>query len=81
MLPRAKGGVVDPTFKVYGTTNLRVVDLGVIPLQLACHTQSACSPTKPVLFTDTIPAGVVYAIAEKGAHMESNCELWLTSTL
>ena len=26
MLPQEKGGVVDPTLKVYGTTGLRVVD-------------------------------------------------------
>jgi hypothetical protein len=70
MLPREKGGVVDPTFKVYGTSNLRVVDLGVIPLQLACHTQSPFSPSTPVLSTDIIAAGVVYAIAEKGAHIK-----------
>ncbi|TCD71178.1 hypothetical protein EIP91_012127 [Steccherinum ochraceum] len=40
MLPRDKGGVVDPNFKVYGTTNLRVVDMSVIPLQVAAHTQA-----------------------------------------
>ena len=26
--------------QVYGTTNLRVADLGVIPLQIAAHTQA-----------------------------------------
>lgn len=37
MLPRAMGGVVDNDFKVYGTENVRVVDLSVIPLQVAGH--------------------------------------------
>lgn len=37
MLPKAMGGVVDNDFKVYGTRNVRVVDLSVIPLQVAGH--------------------------------------------
>ncbi|GAA6012440.1 hypothetical protein JCM10207_007087 [Rhodosporidiobolus poonsookiae] len=40
MLPRADGGVVDPTLKVYGTANVRVADCSIIPLHIATHTQS-----------------------------------------
>ncbi|KAJ3535059.1 hypothetical protein NM688_g7031 [Phlebia brevispora] len=40
MLPREKEGVVDPSLKVYGTENLRVVDLSVVPLQFAAHPQA-----------------------------------------
>ncbi|KAI9713259.1 MAG: hypothetical protein M1820_001246 [Bogoriella megaspora] len=40
MLPRELGGVVDNEFRVYGTKNVRVVDLSVIPLQVAGHSTS-----------------------------------------
>ena len=39
MMPQEKGGVVDPSLKVYGTQNLRVIDLGIVPLTVAVHTQ------------------------------------------
>ncbi|GAA6006662.1 hypothetical protein JCM11491_003135 [Sporobolomyces phaffii] len=40
MLPLKEGGVVDPWLSVYGTQNLRVVDLSIVPLHVASHTQS-----------------------------------------
>ncbi|KAH9943228.1 alcohol oxidase [Epithele typhae] len=40
MLPKVSGGVVDPELKVYGAKNLRVVDLSILPLHVACHTQA-----------------------------------------
>ncbi|KAH9947105.1 GMC oxidoreductase [Amylocystis lapponica] len=53
MLPRDKGGVVDPKLKVvYGTQNIRVVDLSILPLLTAVHTQA-----------------VVYGIAEQAADI------------
>ncbi|CCM05264.1 uncharacterized protein FIBRA_07474 [Fibroporia radiculosa] len=40
MLPKEKGGVVDSKLKVYGTKNIRVVDLSIVPLAVSAHTQS-----------------------------------------
>ncbi|TFY78704.1 hypothetical protein EWM64_g5306 [Hericium alpestre] len=40
MLPRELDGVVDPKLKVYGTENIRVVDLSVLPIQIASHAQT-----------------------------------------
>ncbi|KAI0248897.1 alcohol oxidase [Lactifluus subvellereus] len=40
MLPREDGGVVDNKLKVYGTTNIRVIDLSIIPLHIGAHTQA-----------------------------------------
>jgi choline dehydrogenase-like flavoprotein len=41
MLPQAKGGVVDADLTVYGTSNLRVVDASVMPIQISAHIQTA----------------------------------------
>ena len=40
MLPREKNGVVDADLRVYGTKNIRVADLSIVPLHFASHTQS-----------------------------------------
>ncbi|KAH8101777.1 alcohol oxidase [Cristinia sonorae] len=40
MMPREIGGVVDTNLTVYGTSNIRVVDLSVIPIQFAAHPMS-----------------------------------------
>ncbi|WFD23850.1 hypothetical protein MEQU1_002544 [Malassezia equina] len=40
MLPRQDGGVVDENLKVYGTSNLRVVDASVTPIAMSCHLES-----------------------------------------
>ncbi|GAA5912640.1 hypothetical protein JCM6882_004698 [Rhodosporidiobolus microsporus] len=40
LLPRSDGGVVSPSLKVYGTSNVRVVDLSIAPLHVSSHTQT-----------------------------------------
>lgn len=37
MMPKDVGGVVDPSLKVYGTKNVRVVDAGILPFQVCGH--------------------------------------------
>lgn len=39
MSPKARNGVVDSQLLVYGTKNIRVVDLSIAPLQIAAHSQ------------------------------------------
>ncbi|KAK5134747.1 hypothetical protein LTR08_006122 [Meristemomyces frigidus] len=41
MLPLQDGGVVDPQLKVYGTSNVRVVDASIIPVLISGHLQTA----------------------------------------
>ncbi|TKY84644.1 hypothetical protein EX895_006546 [Sporisorium graminicola] len=41
MLDEDDGGVVDSELRVYGTTNVRVVDASVIPISLSSHLMSA----------------------------------------
>ncbi|KAM0328651.1 hypothetical protein ACHAQA_005063 [Verticillium albo-atrum] len=41
MLPRKDGGVVDAELRVYGTTNLRVVDNSIIPIIPSAHIQTS----------------------------------------
>ncbi|GAA5844117.1 hypothetical protein JCM11251_001824 [Rhodosporidiobolus azoricus] len=41
LLPRSSGGAVSPSsLKVYGTSNVRVVDLSVAPMHVSSHTQT-----------------------------------------
>lgn len=40
MMPKEVGGVVDTSLKVYGTSNVRVVDASVMPFQVCGHLQS-----------------------------------------
>ncbi|KAH9918276.1 alcohol oxidase [Fomitopsis serialis] len=40
MLPLEDGGVVDAKLRVYHTTNIRVVDLSIVPLNVGSHTQA-----------------------------------------
>ncbi|CAN8104623.1 unnamed protein product [Discula destructiva] len=37
MVPKELGGVVDSSLKVYGTSNVRIVDASVIPTQISGH--------------------------------------------
>lgn len=43
MHPHFAGGVVDPELLVYGTENIRAVDLSIIPLEVTSHLQCECA--------------------------------------
>ncbi|KAH9921085.1 GMC oxidoreductase [Amylocystis lapponica] len=40
MLPQEQGGVVDTSLRVYGLSNVRVVDASVFPIQFSAHLQA-----------------------------------------
>ncbi|KAF8695187.1 GMC oxidoreductase family, partial [Rhizoctonia solani] len=40
MLPLDMGGVVDTTLRVYGTSNVRVIDASVMPIHVTAHTMA-----------------------------------------
>lgn len=74
MLPRGLGGVVDSNLKVYGTSNVRVVDLSIAPLMPSAHTQAlACTLSSSFCClgaaTDPFPSLSKDAIAEKAADL------------
>ncbi|OJA12831.1 hypothetical protein AZE42_04245 [Rhizopogon vesiculosus] len=71
MLPKHLNGVVDPQLKVWGTNNIRVADLSIVPLHVGSHTQcefpALCLTTPPDIYV-ILPA-VVYALAEQAADI------------
>ncbi|GAA6053901.1 hypothetical protein JCM3770_005324 [Rhodotorula araucariae] len=40
MMPRSSGGVVGPDLRVHGTSNVRVVDMSVVPIHVSSHLQT-----------------------------------------
>lgn len=77
MSPRGKGGVVNERLRVYGTSNLRVVDASIFPLQVQANREfiltcsiGLCRPRVSGTDTDSnIVQSLVYAVAEKAADM------------
>lgn len=67
MLPREKNGVVDPQLKVYGTKNIRVVDLSVATLMPSVHPQGETLIESYIFsYSDSLLVAVVFTIAEIG---------------
>ena len=40
MAPKRLGGVVDPQLKVYGTSNVRVIDASIFPMTIGATIQA-----------------------------------------
>ncbi|KAJ6471104.1 alcohol oxidase [Mycena vitilis] len=53
MLPEKDGGCVDPSLKVYGTANLRVVDASIIPMNISAHLQATLYAITEKVFTNS----------------------------
>ena len=69
MLPREKNGVVDANLKVYGTKNLRVADLSIVPLHIAAHTQGEKDFLVTLnLLKPSIIIATAYTIGEQGKY-------------
>jgi GMC oxidoreductase len=66
MMPREMNGVVSPELIVYGTKNLRVSDLSVMPLHIASHTQSTFHLQIIEGILIYLQAAVAYTVGEKG---------------
>lgn len=60
MMSRELGGVVDHQLKVYGTSNVRVVDMSIFPMQHSGH-PAATLYTVAERAADIIKRSPVYA--------------------
>lgn len=77
MSPRQKGGVVNERLRVYGTSNLRVIDASIFPLHVRANSKfsivhcsfNCVSRWFPALTGVDIVQSLVYAVAEKAADL------------
>ena len=60
-------------FQVYGTSNIRVADLSVVPLQIATPTLGVCAGQKFNHLLISLFTATAYAIGMQG---ESGCTFW-----
>lgn len=79
MKPREEGGVVDKRLSVYGTENLKCVDLSICPVSDARPRNFMCAQTvnKDNLGTNTYSSALL--VGEKGSDLllEELGECWL----
>ncbi|KAJ6457413.1 alcohol oxidase [Mycena vitilis] len=66
MLPLTDGGVVDNHLKVYNTTNIRVVDISIVPLHIGAHLQGEGLLFYPLMLLIIYGTATAYALGELG---------------
>lgn len=69
MLPRELDGVVDPSLIVYGTSNLRVVDVSVMPFVRSPRSRDARLANLATQQLATHLMATAYVIGEKAADI------------
>lgn len=72
MLPREKNGVVDPELVVYGTSNIRVCDLSILPLQFAAHPQGKLFAFLPPDHAEICHPATIYSFAARGEYLSDH---------
>ncbi|KAG8848969.1 hypothetical protein FRB91_010359 [Serendipita sp. 411] len=88
MLPLEKGGVVDPSLRVYNTLGLRVIDSSVIPIGMCAHlmgpTYAIAEKGAVMIKANPVPNRIPHSNLESGSErttVSNTLVLFLTSLL
>jgi choline dehydrogenase-like flavoprotein len=84
MLPKAQGGVVDANLKVYGLSNVRVVDSSIFPISFSAHlmapTYALAEKAASIILAGPTPSGTGTSTAAPGSTSKASGALGFAST-